>query len=784
MDAEILDIEKTLQYLTLDEKLRMLSGDGMWHTFGTGELPRVRMSDGPNGLRMTDGASTSAVPSVCYPTPGMLANSWDEALVYSVGAAMGREATALGVNLLLAPGVNIKRTPLGGRNFEYYSEDPYLSGMLGKAFISGVQSTGVGACLKHFAVNNTEAMRMYANAVVDRRALFELYLKPFEIALKAKPSAVMCAYNKVNGEYCSQNEYLLKTVLRKAFSYEGLTVSDWGAVHDRTAALKAGLDLEMPDSLGMSEQSLREAVKRGDITEAMIDDSLRRELDLIDNVYLEPFGDYDADAHDRLSYNAAVESIVLLKNDNNFLPLTKDMRVAVMGSLAEDAPIEGGGSSHVVPTKTITALDAYAMRAIEISYFRGYAEGNKKLNAALYDEAMTGAMGADAVIVYAGAAEPSEGVDRKTLSLPPEQDNLIMGLTNAGHRVIVVLTTPGPVLMPWVKRARAVVYAGLNGQNGALAAVDVLYGRVNPRGKLAETFPADESEIPVDPNPLRMLYRESIFVGYRYYEAIERRVLFPFGHGLSFADVKYDGMKVKRLSGTEFEVTVDLSNDSVRDAFEIVQVYVSNRTGRIMCPKKQLAGFKKVFIEGKTHTQATIKLDASAFGFYDTKTDKTRICDGEFKILVGASSADIKREISVKIDGDFKDVVKPPESYKIPLRANITDDDFSALYGGELPPEPARPQKGEYSMNSCVDDLKHTLVGKFAVLAVKSRAKKAGAPGSPRYEALLNNAMFTPLHAVVAMSDGAFGENLARGMIEMGNGKFFKGLRTIISKKR
>ncbi|MDE7463677.1 MAG: glycoside hydrolase family 3 C-terminal domain-containing protein, partial [Clostridiales bacterium] len=731
MDADRLDIDKTLQYLTLDEKLRMLSGDGMWHTFGAGELPRVRMSDGPNGLRMTDGASTSAVPAVCYPTPAMLANSWDEALVYSVGAAMGREATALGVNLLLAPGINIKRTPLGGRNFEYYSEDPYLSGELGKAFVNGVQSTGVGACVKHFAVNNTEALRMYADAIVDPRALHEIYLKPFEIALEAKPAAVMSAYNKVNGEYCSQNEYLLKTVLREAFSYEGLTVSDWGAVHDRAAALKAGLDLEMPDSLGMSEAGLRAALGAGDITEATIDDSLRRELELIDNVYLEPFGDYDAEAHDRLSYNAAVESVVLLKNDNNFLPLTKDMRVAVMGGLAESAPIEGEGSSHVVPTKIISALDAYAQRAIEVSYFRGYCENNAKLNAALYDEAMTGATGVDAVIVYVGTPAPSEGVDRKTLALPPEQDKLITGLTNAGHRVVVVLTSPGPVLMPWIKRVRSVVYSGLNGQNGALAAVDVVYGRVNPRGKLAETFPADESEIPTGEDPRRTLYRESIFVGYRYYDAIERRTLFPFGHGLSFADIKYEAMHVKRLQNNEFEVSVELYNDSARDAYETVQIYVSDRTGRVLCAPKQLVGFKKVFVEGKTRAQTTVKLGGGAFAVFDVKSNKFKIPDGEFKIMVGASSADIRREISVKIDGDYTDRTEAPAAYKVPLRANIADEDFRELYGDELPQAAAAPKRGEYSLDSCLDDLKHTLVGRFAVTAVKRRAKAAGAVGSP-----------------------------------------------------
>ncbi len=305
MDEEKLDIEKTLAYFTLDEKTRMLSGDGLWHTFGAGEMPRVRMSDGPNGLRMTDDENLSAVPATCYPAPSMLACSWDPALLYSVGAGIGKEATAMGVNLLLAPAVNIKRHPLGGRNFEYYSEDPLLAGELGKAFISGVQSTGVGACVKHFAANNQETRRMYSDSVIDMRALREIYLKPFEIALEAAPEAVMCAYNKLCGEYCSQNEFLLTTVLRDEWGFDGAVISDWGAVRDRSRALAAGLDLAMPDSRGLFEQNINAALADGSITEQTIDRSVRRILRLTDNVYLEPYGDYDADENDKLAYNAA-----------------------------------------------------------------------------------------------------------------------------------------------------------------------------------------------------------------------------------------------------------------------------------------------------------------------------------------------------------------------------------------------------------------------------------------------------------------------------------------------
>lgn len=782
METERLNIEKTLAYLTLDEKIRMLSGEGMWHTFGVGELPRVRMSDGPNGLRMTDGASGSAVPSTCYPTPGMLANSWDPALLYSIGVSLGHEATAMGVNLLLAPGINIKRHPLGGRNFEYFSEDPYLSGELGNAYIRGVQATGVGACVKHFAANNQEAFRMTRDSIVDKRALMEIYLKPFRIALEAKPEAVMCAYNKLNGEQCADNKYLLTDVLRGEFDYKGSVVSDWGAVRDRVSALAAGLDLAMPDSLGLFETQLREAVAVGKVTEGMIDDALRRLLALIDNVYLEPYGDFDADAHDRLSYNAAAASLVMLKNESGFLPLTRDMKALVCGEFALSAPVQGGGSAHVSPLKTVSPLDAFSMRGIEVSYCRGYSPDPKQ-NAKLLREALDCATDSDVTIVFVGQPAPTEGVDRETLDLPDEQNALISELTAAGHRVVVVLCSVGPIAMPWVNRVRGIIYAGLNGQNGALAAVDALYGRINPHGKLAETFPADLSDIGNDFGDERVLYRESIYVGYRYYDAIDRRPLFPFGHGLSFTDICYDDARAKRIDGGRLEVTVSLTNKSMRDAYETVQVYVSDRTGRVMCARKQLAGFAKVFVEGQTSTTATVTLDKTAFEFFDVAADRFAVPDGEFVILVGASAGDIKKKISVKIDGDYTQRAEVPAAYEVPHRAKITDADFQALYGAPFPAPAPKPKKGEYTLACCINDIKDTLSGKIAKLAVMRRARSAGAPDSPEYRSFVASALYTPLSSVAAMSDGDMSLAAARAIIEMANGKFFKGIKTLISKK-
>ncbi|MDE5562712.1 MAG: beta-glucosidase [Clostridiales bacterium] len=771
MEAERLNIDKTLSYLTREEKLRMLSGDGMWHTFGTGELPRLRMSDGPNGLRMTGGAGISAaVPATCFPTPCMLANSWDAALCYSVGAAIGREATALGVNVLLAPAINIKRNPLGGRNFEYLSEDPLLAGELGKAIVAGVQSTGVGACVKHFAANSQESLRMYSDSIVDERALHEIYLKPFEIAMQAQPAAVMCAYNKLNGAYCSENEFLLKTILRDGWKFDGVVISDWGAVHDRAKALKAGLDLAMPCADDEYYNSLIAALDSGEITEQDVDTSLARILRLIDDRYLEPYGDIDSEMHERVAYNAAAASLVLLKNENEMLPLTKNMKVAVCGDYFISAPIQGGGSSHVTAIKDITPLSAFVQRAIEVKYIDDYSDAVEQTE------------GYDAVVVFAGQPAPTEGVDRQTLSLPTEQDELITELTAAGRDVVVVLCSAGPVLMPWINRVQAVLYAGLNGECGALAAVDALYGRINPCGRLAETFPLTQEDFGDDFGGSRAVYRESIFVGYRYYDSVEKPVLFPFGHGLTFCNVQYDDVHVKRRDDDGFDVTVTLTNLSARDAYETVQVYISDRTGRIICAKKQLAGYAKVFVEGQTTTTATVRLNKSAFEFFNAQANAFDICDGEYKIIVAASATDIKREVSVKVNGNF--FGREATQYIKPNLTEITDEEFERIYGAPLPKEAERPKRGSFTLDCCVDDIKDTFIGKIVKRIVMRRAKAAGAVGSVEHKAFIASAMFTPLYAVSAMSDGDMPISTAKGIVEMANGHFFKGLKTILKKNK
>ena len=779
VNAERLDIDKALAYLTLDEKIRMLSGGGMWYTYATGEIPRVRMSDGPNGLRITVGATGEAVPATCYPTPGMLANSWDPALCYAVGASVGKEATALGVNLLLAPGVNIKRDPRGGRNFEYFSEDPVLSGEMGRAFISGVQSTGVGACVKHFAANNQEYMRMYSDSAVDLRTLHEVYLRPFMIAMDAQPAAVMCAYNKVRGEYSSESELLLKDILRRELKFDGVVISDWGAVRDRAASLKAGVDIAMPYRDDYFE-SVKGALEKGEITVENIDDSVRRILALIDDVYLEPCGEIDPEDGDRVAYNAAAASAVLLKNESGFLPLTRNLKVAVCGYLAENAPIQGGGSSHVNTKQAVSFIEAFSMRGIDVTYSTAFTQGGDE---SLFDEAIASAEDCDAVIVFVGQDAPCEGVDRESIELPDVQNKFINAITAKGKRVAVVLCSAGPVRMPWINRVYSVLYAGLNGQAGALAAVDVLYGRINPCGKLAETFVAAETDIPTEINKINPVYRESIFVGYRYYDAIGVRPLFPFGHGLSFSEIRYDGIKIIRTDKNSFEVHVTLSNLSARDAYEIVQVYVSDKTGRVMCAKKQLAAYSKVFVEGQTQVTAKIKIRPRYLEFFNIEKNAFDITDGEYAISVGASATDIKFTKSVKVDGGFFGNIPCPDAYKLPLRKPFTDEDYIALPGAYVPEERPAFKRGEFTLHNCIDDMRSTFIGKIMRKVVLGRAKSVGPVGSPERAAFIASATATPLASAAAMSDGEMTPNMAKGIVHLANGKVISGIKLLLKKK-
>lgn len=659
-------IAELVRQMTLEEKAALCVGANAWQTPAIPRLgiPSLTMADGPHGVRKEAEPGTLAAPSLpatCFPTASALGATWDRALLREMGVALAQECIALGVDVLLGPGNNMKRTPLCGRNFEYFAEDPYLGGELAASLIQGIQSQGVGACLKHYAVNNQEYGRGAIDARVDERALREIYLAAFERPVTtAKPWSVMCAYNRVNGPYCSQHRHLLTEVLRDEWGFEGFVVSDWGAVHDRVAALAAGLDLEMPGPQPDRVQAVVAAVRSGALDEAVLDATAARLLAAIlrATAVKKGGGEIEVDAHHALARRIAGEAIVLLKNDGRLLPLAGRERVAVIGRTAQEPHYQSVGSSRVNPTRVDVPLDEIRKLAREavIEYAAGYAEGGA-FDQTLHDEAVQLAAGADVALlfVHVPSGKEGEGGDRPDLEMSEAQVALIRAVADAQPATVVIVNGGSAVAMAdWIEAVPAVLMAWLPGQAGGGAIADVLYGVANPSGKLAETFPLRLKDTPAYLNYPgengAVRYGEGLFIGYRYYDAVERDVLFPFGHGLSYADFDYGNL---RLSASSFrdvdglEVSLEVTNVGDRAGQEVVQVYVADREARLRRPPRELKGFARVALEpGETRT-VVIHLDARAFSYYDPARQQWVAEGGEFDILVGASSRDIRLQTTV-----------------------------------------------------------------------------------------------------------------------------------------
>src|SRR5512139_3662452 len=661
------DIQSIIARMTLEEKAALCTGASAWSTTPVERLgvPETIVADGPHGIRRVPdirAMTHQSLPATCFPTASCSASTWDVELMGELGAALAEEAIALHVDVVLGPGVNMKRSPLGGRNFEYFSEDPYLAGELAVHFINGVQSKGVGTSLKHYAANNQEFQRFSISAEVDERTLREIYLPAFEKAVKqAKPWTVMCSYNKLNGEYASQHEYLLTKILKNEWGFEGLVVSDWGAVRNRVAALKAGLDWEMPGPQDRRVKAVVEAVRSGELDETVLDESVRRILRIVFMAKETPKnGTFDVDAHHALAHRVASEGMVLLKN-NGILPLKDDQHIAVIGRAAENAHFQGGGSSHINPTKVaipFKELQAQAGQA-ELTYAEGYPKDNS-FRQDLIDQAVTIARSADVAILYIALPtfKESEGYDRRDLDLTDQQIALIQAVAKVQPNTIVVLNNGAPVAMSaWIDDVAAVLESWMMGQAGGAAIADVLFGRVNPSGKLAETFPLKLADTPAHINwpggAGEVHYGEGLFIGYRYYDAKEMPVLFPFGYGLSYTTFDYCN---PRMSARNFKdvdgltVTVDVTNTGKLAGKEIVQVYVHDRKSGLVRPPKELKGFTKVELQpGETRT-VSIDLDFRAFAYYHPEYKRWITEDGDFDILIGASSADIRCALTVALE--------------------------------------------------------------------------------------------------------------------------------------
>jgi beta-glucosidase len=703
------DIENIVASMTLEEKAALCTGASAWTTTPVERLgvPEMTVADGPHGVRRVADVHhfEGSLPATCFPTASCMASTWDVDLIQALGQALAEECIALKVDVVLGPGANMKRTPLGGRNFEYYSEDPYLAGQMAASFIAGVQSKGVGTSLKHFAANNQESQRMAISAEIDERTLREIYLPAFETAVKkAKPWTVMCAYNKINGTYGSENHCLLVDILKREWAFQGLVVSDWGAVHERVTSLKAGVDLEMPGPRDRRVKSVVEAVRSGALDDSVLNEAVRRILRIVFKAAETPKGaSFDTIAHHALARRVAAEGMVLLKNDG-ILPLKGRQHIAVVGRAAKEAHFQGGGSSHINPTQVDSPFAELQKLAgdAELTYAEGYP-ARKAFDQSLIDAAVDNARSADVALLYLALPESkeSEGYDRPDLDLTPQQVALVNAVTSVQPKTVVILNNGAPVVMSeWINGTAAVLEAWMMGQAGGGAIADVLYGKVNPSGKLAETFPIRLAHTPAYINfpgeNGQVRYGEGIFIGYRYYDAKEAPVQFPFGYGMSYTTFAYKNPRVPAASFKDVDgltVSVDLTNTGKVAGKEVVQVYVHDHKSRLVRPPKELKGFAKVALQpGQTKT-VTVALDFRAFAYYHPGYRQWITEDGEFDILIGASVNDIRCTQTVTLqstldlpdllnrDSTLRDWIEDPrgkrmlqpffDQFEAPLRAAI-----------------------------------------------------------------------------------------------------------------
>jgi beta-glucosidase len=671
------NIERLLSRLTLEEKAMLTSGRDAWSTQPVErlEIPYIWMADGPHGLRRAPTTDTwgygDQLPATCFPTASALSATWDVALVREVGAALGREARALGVNLLLGPGVNIKRSPLGGRNFEYFSEDPYLAGKLGAAYIAGVQSHGVGTSLKHYVANNVETERMWANSDVDERTLNEIYMTPFEIAVReAQPWSVMACYNRVQGVYGTESPYMLTEKLKQEWGFEGIVVSDWDAVIDRVEGIRAGMHLEMPGKAGyLTNQRIVDAVRNGELEEAQLDSIVRDILRIVLKAHAVagPAPEQNLDEHHALARRVASEAITLLKNDNAVLPLatSRQRKIAVIGEFAVNPRYQGNGSSEVRPPRIDNLMEILAREygtGFEFEYAPGYSLADDT-DISLIDAAARLAADADAALVLAGLPlqYESEGIDRKHIDLPPSHNRLVEAIAAAQQNTVVVLTNGSAVAMPWAGKVPAIVEAWLGGQAGAGAVADVVFGKVNPSGKLAETFPVRLEDTPAYLNfPAEngdVLYGERVFVGYRYADKRRIEPLFPFGHGLSYTEFTYSDLELSspRISNEEMlTISVTVTNSGDVAGKEVVQLYIRDEEASVLRPDKELRGFDKLELAPGESRQIRFVLSERDFSFYSTHHGRWIAESGDYELLVGASSRDIRLQDRVTLQSAEK----------------------------------------------------------------------------------------------------------------------------------
>ncbi len=799
--------KEIVEKMSLEQKAAFVSGYDYWHLEEAPELglPKIMITDGPHGLRKANPDKKSStggiglgnsVPATCFPPAATSSCSWDPELLEQEGEAMGEECLKEKVSTILGPGTNIKRAPVGGRNFEYFSEDPLLAGECAAAVINGVQSKGVGTSLKHFAANSQEAFRMVVNEVVDERTLRETYLTAFEIAVKkAQPWTVMNSYNRINGVYASENEWLQQKVLRKEWGFEGLIVTDWGASVDRIPGLKAGTDLEMPCSGDLNTNRIIAAVKDGTLDEKILDERVDTVVDLIvkSKPALEKTHTYDVDAHHAIAQKIAEGSMQLLKNDDGILPLKDGQKVAVIGEMAKAPRFQGAGSSVINPTKLSNAFDELQKLGVDISYAQGYYKSApskkdkapRKTSAELIAEAKEAASKADVAVVFVGLTEEfeGEGYDREGIDIPAEHNALVAAVAEANPNTVVVIAGGSVILMPWLKNVKGLLNSGLGGQAGGIAVANIL------TGKTSETYPRAFEDNPTYGNfpggPVTSEHRESVYIGYRYYDAADIDVEFPFGFGLSYTTFEYSDIKLSKdkMKDTDtVTVSFKIKNTGSVDGAEIAEVYVADKESTIFRPKKELRGFKKVFLKAGEEKEVSVELSKRAFAFYNVELGDWMVETGEFDILVGSSSRDIKLTASMTVEStvtaSIPDYRKTAPNYYNNV-ANITRDDFAAVYG-ELP-NPEIDKNKKIDLYCCLNDARHTKWGGKLCRLIEKIMSGMGSDANGDGKMLAAMATQIPVRNFISMSMGAFSPKQAEGLLKMLNDdeSSFVGFNTI-----
>ena len=782
--------ELLLKKLTLEEKCALLSGAETFKTRGMPKhgIPQIWLSDGPHGLRKQAGESdhlglNPSVPATCFPTASAVANSWDAALGEEIGAALGEEAAAQEVSVVLGPGLNMKRNPLCGRSFEYFSEDPYLAGKLAAGYIRGIQSKGVAACPKHFAVNSQETRRMASDSIVDERTLREIYLTGFEIAVKeGHPRSIMSSYNLVNGTYANENKHLLMEILRGEWGFDGAVITDWGGSNDHALGVKNGSTLEMPAPGGDSVRELLAAVESGKITESDIDARLSELLPLVFDTKAALDAaprEFDAAAHHALARRAAEESLVLLKNEGALLPLAAGSKVAILGDFAKNPRYQGAGSSMVNSTQVDVLLDKLIDSELNVIGYQQGFDRHGKPDAALQKSACELATQADTVILCMGLDEiaESEGLDRSNLRLAQNQVDLLQAVAAVNPKIVVVLYSGSVVETPWLDNCQALLYAALGGQAGAGAVADALTGKVNPCGKLAETWPLAYADVPsaADFATRRKTveYREGLYIGYRYFTTAEKAVRFPFGYGMSYTTFAYSDM-----AADEQGVSLTVTNTGSVAGTEIVQLYVAKKSSELFRPAKELKGFARVTLAPGEKQRITITLDDKAFRFWNVKANRWEIEGGEYELLVGASVEDIRLCEKIAVHGTA--TVHPYEDrdldcyYKGDV-LHVSDADFEKLLGHPIP-----NGKTKIDRNLTLGELNHARspLGWLVWLVLTILLDASYKRGKPDLNILFQYNM--PLRALAKMTNGAISMGMVDGIVMELQGFWILGLVRVI----